>query len=461
MLSLAPLKLMSYYVVGLGVSGKSTVSALVNAGARVFAYNDGFQKAPDFLDESVRYAKPHEVPWSELDALVLSPGIPHLYPFPHSAATLAREYDVPIICDVDLLADCYPENVYIGVTGTNGKSTTTSLLHHLLPSAKCAGNNGVPVCDLGDIVENDVIILELSSYQLERTPHLECDIAVFLNISPDHIDRHGSMEGYIEAKSSILLPKGVAQIIVIGIDTPETKAIYENLLLDTAKMVIPISVEKVLDKGISIVQGIVFDDGTEIMTLKADLPLSGAHNHQNIAACYGVMKVIGVPFNFKALETFTSLPHRLETIYTREGLTIINDSKSTNIYSTKTALDACKDSDIVLILGGIPKETGLEGLELYRDNITHCFLYGDAQDDFAHFLKAHGIPFTKCSHFEAVVEKSLTHCLLRDKSATAEKDTVLLLSPACASFDYFLNYEERGNAFKDQIQQLLKQNKID
>ncbi len=450
MLDLSSLKLMSYYVVGLGITGQSTVKALAAAGVRVYAYNDGFREQPKNLPEGVRYAKPTDVPWDELDGLILSPGIPHTFPQPHLSAELAREHGVPILCDIDLLADCYPANVFIGVTGTNGKSTTTALLNFMLPETKCGGNIGIPVCDISDVKPTDPILLELSSYHLERTPHLECDVAVILNITEDHIERHGSMAGYIDAKKNILLPRGVEQTVIIGVDTPATRDIYEEIKSDAAKIVIPISTQKVLDVGISIVDGVVFDDGTEITTLKSDLPLQGQHNHQNIAAAYAVHRAFGFPFDFDVLAKFTGLPHRMQVVFHKDNLKIMNDSKATNIDSTLNVVATLSEGEGVLLLGGVPKATGLDGLEQYRNQIHTCIVYGQARDSFKTYLKAHDMPYIDVDSFKDAVKTAYEHALQQAKSQA----TTVLLSPACASFDEFQNFEERGDAFMAMIANL-------
>lgn len=456
MLDLSSLKLMSYYVVGLGRSGLSALLALEKAGVRVYAYNDGFVKAPQSLPNAIRYIKPDDVPWDELDALVLSPGIPHTFPNPHRAAELARAHGVPIICDVDLLADCYPQNIFIGVTGTNGKSTTTALLHHMMPKTKCAGNIGIPVCDLEDIKPTDPILLELSSYQLERAPHLECDIAVLLNITEDHVDRHGSMAGYIEAKRLIIQPHGVGQTVIIGIDTPATKEIYQEIKTDAAKLVIPISTKAILDAGISIVDGVVFDDATEIMTLPSDLSLQGQHNHQNIAAAYGVHRAFGFPFELQNLKTFTGLPHRLQKVFDKNNLCVVNDSKSTNIQSTLNALNALSSGKAVLLLGGIPKSSGLEGLEEHKDKIETCVVYGQAKNEFIAYLKDKHISHKSVASFASAVKAGFEMAY----QASKLHPTTLLLSPACASFDEFHNFEERGNTFMQIVAQLVQEEGI-
>ncbi len=427
MIPLTALKGKKYYVVGLARSGLATVAALEKAGAIVYVFDDSKQGG----------VSPEEIEWSSLEALVLSPGIPHRYPKPHKAAELARLHHVPIICDVDLLAETCPGATFVWVTGTNGKSTTTALLQHLLPEAQMGGNIGVPVLELEPFENKEgVYLLELSSYQLERVPHLKADSAVWLNVTPDHIDRHGDLAGYVAAKKNIFTAFGESQNVIIGIDDPESEAVYHELLKDKAKKVVPLSIHKILEKGLSVQEGIFYDNAQKVCYLKGLINLPGIHNYQNIAAAYGVLKFLNKPFDLEEVIQFSGLPHRQEDVGSLGKVIFVNDSKATNIESTLRAL-ACYEC-VHLILGGIAKDSGLRGLENYKDIIEHVYVFGRAAQQFSTELSHDSIPH---SVFETLEEAT-------DAAASKAQQGVVLLSPACASFDQYKDFEERGEDFK-------------
>ena len=436
MIPLLPFANMSIYVVGLGKSGYATLAALREVRSDVWYFDDAQEGD---VSPSGGIA-PHLIPWPEIDLLVLSPGIPHTYPAPHKAAQRADDYGIPIVCDVDLLAQACPKATYVCVTGTNGKSTTTALLNHLLPKAQMGGNIGTPVLDLKPFYKKeDVYLLELSSYQLERVPHLKPDVAVWLNITPDHLERHNDMAGYVESKKNIFASKGVSQQVIIGIDDAESLAVFKELQRDSSKAITPISLCQKLEKGLSVIEGILCDDGEKVADLNSFSNLPGSHNHQNIAAAYGAMKALKEDVDFEEVATFKGLPHRQELIARRGDVVLINDSKATNIESTLRAL-ACYEN-VSLIMGGVAKESGLQGLEAYKNTIAHVFIYGQAASQFSKELTEKNIPYS--------VFKTLEEATFEALSKTT--NGTVLFSPACASFDQFKNFEERGDAFKDYV----------
>lgn len=435
MISLSLLKDQKYYVVGLARSGLATIAALKKAGATVFVFDDATQEG----------VSPENIEWSALDALVLSPGIPHIHPTPHRAADLARRHCVPIICDIDILAQVCPDATFVGITGTNGKSTTTALLQHLLPDSQMGGNIGVPVLELDPFESKEgVYLLELSSYQLERVPHLKSDIAVWLNVTADHIDRHGDLDGYIKAKKNIFTPVGIPQRIIIGIDDPESQAVYEDLLRDCSKSIMPLSTHKILDKGLSVIEGVLYENAQEMYSLESLDNLPGSHNHQNIAAAYGVLHYLTKPFDLEGIASFSGLPHRQEILGSVGDITFVNDSKATNIDSTLRAL-SCYEC-VHLILGGVAKGSGLKGLEACKKSIEHAYVFGRAAQQFSKELSLSAIPH---SVFETL--EDATHAAAHQ----VHKGTVLL-SPACASFDHYQDFEERGEAFRAIVRTILE-----
>lgn len=447
MISLNALSSKSYYVVGLARSGRATVKALKKAGAEVFVFDDSVEPTEP------GYIRPEDVEWSALDTLVLSPGIPHTFPTPHKAAELARAHNVPILCDVDLLAQTCPKALFVGITGTNGKSTTTALLHHLLPDSHMGGNIGVPVLDLKANPDgsDDLFLLELSSYQLERVPHLKCAIAVWLNISPDHLDRHGDFKGYIDAKKNLLLPFGDPQKVIISIDDKVSFEIYEVLKKDVSKKVIPLSVCEKLQDGVSVIAGVLYDQGQEIGSVLEAKSLLGAHNHQNIAAVYGVLKTFGKSFVIEEVNHFKGLPHRQEYVACTENVTFINDSKATNITSTLRAL-TCYEN-VHLLLGGVAKESGLEDLEKEKKAVSHAYVFGQAAPQFAQDLTEKGIPHSCFKTLDEATQKAACDAFQKSAHGAA----TVLLSPACSSFDQFKDFEQRGETFKTLVHKLINQ----
>jgi len=446
----------AFYVVGWGRTGLSAAQSLKNSGARVFVWDDNATSQKTAQSQGFDVVSPQDVDWSKLSALVLSPGIPHTFPKPHLSAQLAQENHVPILCDVDLLAQALPQAQMVGITGTNGKSTTTALMSHLLKGAglqvQMGGNIGVPVLDLED-QPGATYVLELSSYQLERTPHLTLDTAVLLNITPDHIDRHGDLAGYVQAKRHIFQPQGSAQDIVIGVDTPESEAIFKGLSQDTVKRVVPMSTVRSLDKGVYIQDGFLvdgyFEDHARIYDLRQHPYLKGQHNWENILAAYGVVKLKGLTFDVSVLEAFQGLVHRQELCGIQDNVHFINDSKATNIESTLRALAAYEN--IYLILGGQPKESLLQGIETYTPHIQKCYLIGEAQDQFAKSLDVAKIPFIKCGDLKTATQKAY-----EDAVSPGNERRIVMLSPACASFDQFKDFEDRGNQFKMHVEDIIK-----
>jgi UDP-N-acetylmuramoylalanine--D-glutamate ligase len=440
MIDLSSYKGRTLAVLGLGKSGLSAARTLSEAGAQILAWDDS---------EDTRQAS--GLPLTDLtrhdfagvDALVISPGIPHTYPEPHPVAAKAKAANVPLICDVELLCRACPEAEYIAITGTNGKSTTTALIAHILREfrpAEAGGNIGRPVMTLPALGQEGTYVLEMSSYQLELTPSLSPAGAVFLNITPDHIERHGDLNGYIAAKKNIFANPSIGSVAVIGIDTEASRKVADEL--GDEWNVVRISTQAKID--IYVEDGILHDGDTKI-DLKAMPTLKGQHNHENAACAYAVInRVYGIEAEAiaAAMKTFPGLPHRQFPVRTLDGVTYINDSKATNADAAARAL-ACYD-DIYWIIGGLPKEGGLAGLEIYKDRIRHTFLIGKAAPEFAKWLDQQNMPYTQCGTLEKAVAAA---------HAMAKSGTVLL-SPACASWDQFKSFEHRGDVFAELVRAL-------
>ncbi|MHA1598590.1 MAG: UDP-N-acetylmuramoyl-L-alanine--D-glutamate ligase [Alphaproteobacteria bacterium] len=439
-------------VFGLGRSGLAAARALVAGGATVAAWDDSAATRAAATEANVPLVDLYACDWSDITALVLSPGIPVLHPAPHPIAKLARDLGVEIIGDMELLSRSGIKARVIGITGTNGKSTTTALLGHIFrasgSSVQIGGNIGVPVLDLETLGEDGTYVLELSSYQLDLTSSLSCDIAVLLNITPDHLDRHGGMDGYIAAKRRLFDMQGDGGVAVIGVDDEASRAIYEEL--KNSGTVIPVSGLGPVAGGGGVYAhgGTLFDGGTEILDL-ADAPaLPGQHNAQNAAAAYAMARAAGIaPATIvRALKSFPGLAHRQELVAVIDGVSYVNDSKATNAEAASRAL-ACY-GNIYWIAGGRAKDGGIDALGGYLDHVRHAYLIGEAANDFQASLQAY-VPCRISGDLDSAVDEARASAISDDGDAA-----VVLLSPAAASFDQFPDFEARGEAFRSCVEAL-------
>jgi len=436
-------------VMGLGKSGLATAEALRAAGAEVWAWDDSEAKRAEAKAKGFEPVDLTTCHWNELTSLVLSPGIPHTHPKPHPVAALAKQHKVEIIGDIELLARCERHASYIGVTGTNGKSTTTALIGHILKKvgkrAAVGGNIGTPVLAL-DPIGDGIYVLEMSSYQLELTVSLTFDVAVLINISPDHLDRHGGMDGYIDAKKLIFHRQTSPRTAVVGVDDPYSLALHDELMRIGDQHIIAISAVRRIDRGVYVHEGVLFDaiqsDAEEIGDLRPIATLPGEHNWQNAAAAYAACRALGIEGKaiVEAMASYPGLPHRQETVAVAGGLTFVNDSKATNADAAAKAL-SCYDA-IYWIAGGRAKEGGIASLKPFFGRIRHAYLIGESAEPFAAALPG-AVPRTMSGTLEAAVTAAHRDAV-NDKAAGA----VILLSPAAASFDQFANFEARGDAFR-------------
>ncbi len=444
-------------VMGLGKSGIATARALMASGAEVLAWDDNEDTRAKAREADIPLTDLSGVNWPEIPTLVLSPGIPHLHPAPHPVAAAAREAGVEIVCDVELLGRAMREARYLGVTGTNGKSTTTALIGHIMQlggaDVQVGGNLGTPALALDALYQGGTYVLELSSYQLERIFSITFDTAVLLNISPDHLERHGGLEGYIAAKRQIFHRQTSPRAAVIGVDDPHCRAIFQDLTAAGDQIVVPISsAGGKVPGGIYVIDGVLYDDqeGEAIAAIDLkDIPsLPGVHNWQNAAAAYAACKAHGVDRAVitACLRSFPGLPHRQEFVAEVGGVRFVNDSKATNADAAAKAL-ACYD-DIYWIVGGRAKEGGLEGLEPLYPNVRHALLIGESSEAFAAALDGK-VSTQSCGDLVSAVAKAYALAAAERRSAP-----VVLLSPAAASFDQFANFEARGEAFKAAVKQL-------
>jgi UDP-N-acetylmuramoylalanine--D-glutamate ligase len=436
-------------VMGLGKSGTATAKALAEGGARVWAWDDDEAARHTAATTGVPIVDLAAADFSKLSLLVWSPGIPHRYPRPHPLANKARAAGVEPVCDVELLARALPRARLLGISGTNGKSTTTTLLAHVEAAAgrpvAAGGNLGTPALALPEPGPGGRIVLELSSYQLELAPSLALDAAALLNITPDHLGRHGGLAGYIAAKRRLfdhLKPGGTA---VIGTDDPSSAAIAAELTA-AGRRVVAISAERRLDRGVSAADGVLRIDGTAVADLTALARLPGRHNWQNACAVAAMAIADGIDAATiaTALTSYPGLAHRQELVGVVDGVAYINDSKATNADAVEKAL-VCYDR-ILWILGGQAKEGGIASLTPHFPRIVHAFLIGEAAATFAETL-AGQVAFSRCGRLDAAV--AAAHAMARPG------DTVLL-SPACASWDQFTSFEHRGEVFRSLVAALAE-----
>ncbi|WP_417514660.1 UDP-N-acetylmuramoyl-L-alanine--D-glutamate ligase [Minwuia sp.] len=442
MIPLAPYRDRRLAVLGLGKSGVATAKAAIAGGVEVLAWDDRPERRAAL--PNVPMQNPVELDWTTTDILVPAPGIPLTHPQPHPAMVAARAAGASIAGDVELYATACPDSIKVGVTGTNGKSTTTALIAHVLQAsgrdAVAAGNIGRAVLDLDPPKADTVHVLELSSYQLDLIDSFHPQIGVFLNLTPDHLDRHGGMDGYMAAKERLFANMSAGDTAVIGVDDPYGSGLADRLDTETGITVVRVSVERALQQGIYALKGHIFENGLSVVDLKDARALPGTHNHQNAAAAYAVCRALGCtpPQIAAALGSFPGLAHRIERIGETGGVTFYNDSKATNAEAAARALGAFEH--IHWIAGGKPKDGGLDAVMPFMNRVRHAYLIGEAMGPFARALD--GIVETsRCNTLAAATEAAFD-------AARREGTGVVLLSPACASFDQFPNFEARGDAFR-------------
>lgn len=446
-------------VLGLGRTGLTAALALLQSGAKVAAWDDNEDRRADAVGYGVPVLDLAQVDFRDVDYLVLSPGIP----MSHPTAERARNLNIKIVTDISLFAQGSGDADIITITGTNGKSTTTALIGHILSAMRpvaVGGNIGYPVLELPALQHNGTYVLELSSYQLDFDPPVVPRAAVLLNITPDHLDRHGDMDGYIAAKMKIFNhpPTDRRPVAVIGIDTPESRKVYDALKSRPDWVAVPISVKTKLSDGIYVDQGKLYEGRGEaepvaVMDLGPVAALRGVHNHENAAAAYAAVRhVYGADPAMIAsqIQSFAGLPHRQHLVRVINGVAYVNDSKATNAEAAGKALACFRN--IYWILGGKPKDGGLHGLEPFMDRIRHAFLIGQAADSFAEWLTKLRVPFTKCGTIDVAVHAA--HDMVQDHRGAPGGAGTVLLSPACASFDQFHSFEHRGDVFSALVHDL-------
>ena len=445
-------------VFGLGRTGLTAARALIAGGAKVALWDEKPESREAAAAEGFPVVDLQAADWSQFAALMLSPGVPLTHPKPHWTVDKAKAVGVEILGDVELFArtvnaaPVHKRPKIIAITGTNGKSTTTALIGHLCASAgrdtRIGGNIGLGVLGLEDMHGGAVYVLELSSYQLDLTSSLHPDAVVLLNISPDHLDRHGGMDGYIAAKRRIFLNQGKGDTAIIGVDDPWCQQICTEITAANRRTIWPISAGKAMGRGVYALQGVLYDATGERVVEMADLlrarSLPGRHNWQNAAAAYAAAKAIGIPAHdaVEGLMTFPGLAHRMETVGKIGKVRFVNDSKATNADAARQAMSSYPK--FYWIAGGVAKAGGIDDLKDLFPRIAGAYLIGEAAKPFATTLA--GKAEVKMS---GTLEKAVQQAYA-DAAASGE-DAVVLLSPACASFDQFADFEARGEAFRAAV----------
>lgn len=422
-----------YAVLGLARSGAATVRALAAAGAEVVAWDSDEGRRQAFpsrkAGKGVAVADLDTVDLAGFDALVVSPGVPLNT---HPLASKARSADVPVIGDIELFAEArggLPAHKVVGITGTNGKSTTTALVHHILKvagvPALMGGNIGLPILAQEPLPEGGVYVLELSSYQIDLTRSLDCDVAVLLNVTPDHLDRYHGFEAYAQSKARLFEMQSSEREAIIAIG-------------DTASYEIARSLSARGERLTQIAPGLCMDQSRW-------RALQGPHNAQNALAAIAVARTLDVPERDieRGLESFTGLPHRMERVAERDGVVFVDDSKATNPESAAPALGAF--GRVHWIVGGRAKGDDLDACRPFLDRVAQAYVIGEAGPRFAAVLRDAGVGVEEAGTLESAVNAA---------AAAARPGEAVLLSPAAASFDQFRDYEERGDRFRALVEAL-------
>lgn len=440
-------------VLGLGRSGLTAALALAKAGATVWAWDDNPQGREKAEAAGLQLVDLTSCDWSQVQSLVMSPGIPLTHPAPHPVAAAAQAAGVEVICEVELLYRAQPDATYVGITGTNGKSTTTSLIGHILQQAgrKAAigGNLGTPALELEPMGADGIYVLEMSSYQLDLIRELTFDIALLLNVSPDHLDRHGDLAGYVAAKEHIFDRQDKHQAALVTLDDEQSRMVFDRLNSKSRQQVIPLSAQTRVAEGCFVAEGVLCDDlfspGEEILDLTELAHLPGQHNHQNAVAAFAICRRLGLSTEeiVDGLRSFPGLAHRQELVTTWNGIRFVNDSKATNSDAAARALGSY--DNIYWIAGGRAKEGGLDGLEPYYPRIRHAYLIGECAEAFAEQLNG-AIAHSHCGTLEVAVKRAAN-----DAQREGHNEPVVLLSPACASWDQYPSFEARGDDFRSQV----------
>ena len=436
---------------GLGGSGMATARALKAGGAEPVVWDDNPDRVTAAREEGMRAQDLRTLDWSHVAALVLAPGVPLTHPKPHWTVDLARAAGVEVIGDIELFcrerAAHRPNAPFVAITGTNGKSTTTALIAHVLREAgrdvQMGGNIGVPILALDPPSEDRIHVIECSSYQIDLAPSLNPSVGVLLNITPDHLDRHGSFEGYAAIKERLVAASDTA---IVSIDDAACAAIGERIAAGRAPVTLS---SRDGQASIRYSLGAVTTTGEGATTISTEgvASLRGLHNAQNAAAAVGAGFALGLTPSEteRGFRSFPGLPHRMEQVRDSDGTIFINDSKATNADAAAPALTSFER--VHWIAGGLPKEGGIEPLRPHFGRVARAYLIGEAAPQFAATL-GETVPYEIAGTLDVAVRRAAHDAALAGGG-------VVLFSPAAASFDQFRNFEERGEAFRSAVRAVI------
>jgi UDP-N-acetylmuramoylalanine--D-glutamate ligase len=445
-------------VMGLGIAGLATARALAASGADVRAWDDTEAARAAARAEGIALVDLAVADWAGIATLVLSPGIPHTFPAPHPVAERARAAGAEIVCDIELLARADPDAAFVGITGTNGKSTTTALLAHILEAAgrrhAVGGNLGPAALGLAPQGPGGLYVLELSSFQLERVSTIRFAAAALLNVAPNHLDRHGDLAGYVAAKRRIFDRAAPGALAVIGDDDAAARDVADRVRGRPEWRLVPITAGRPGPGMVGGADGALIDaretPPRRVLDLAAAPALPGAHNAQNAAAAYALARHLGVAPDTiaAAMRSFPGLPHRQERVGAAGGVLFVNDSKATTAEAAARALSSY--ARVFWIAGGRSKAAGYAAVSPFLPRIAEAFLIGEAAGEIARFLAAAGVRHRVSGTLDRALDDAATAA-----GADAAPGRVVLLSPACASYDQFKSFEARGDRFRALVRQRL------
>jgi UDP-N-acetylmuramoylalanine--D-glutamate ligase len=446
-------------IFGLGGSGLASASALLAGGADVIGWDDSADAVVKARSAGIPTGDLRQVDWSRISALVLAPGVPLTHPAPHWAVALARAAAIEVIGDIELFCRerraHAPKAPFVAITGTNGKSTTTALVAHLLRSAgryaEIGGNIGTAILSLAPPDEARAHVIECSSYQIDLAPTLDPSVGILLNITEDHLDRHGTLAHYAAVKERLVAGVQEDGIAIVGVDDDWCAAAAERIERSGKKLA-RVSVRRPLRAGLYVEAEKITQAAGGTARAVAHIggigSLRGVHNAQNAACAAGAALALGLSTQAiqQGLLSFPGLAHRMEEVGRKASVLFVNDSKATNADSAAQAL-ACF-SDIFWIAGGKAKTGGIASLAGFFPRIRKAYLIGEAASDFAAELAGRA-PHVVAGTLERAVELAAA-----DAEASSVAEPVVLLSPACASFDQYRNFEVRGDKFRELVRAL-------
>jgi UDP-N-acetylmuramoylalanine--D-glutamate ligase len=446
-------------VFGLGASGLASASALFAAGADVVAWDDNTERIAYATSAGIPTADLHDIDWARITALVLTPGVPLTHPTPHWTVDLARAAGVEVIGDIELFCRERrargPDAPLVAITGTNGKSTTTALIAHLLQTAgrdvQLGGNIGTAILSLEPPTPRRSYVIECSSYQIDLSPSLDPSVGILLNVSADHIDRHGSIENYAAVKERLVAGVPANGCAIVGVDDDWSVAAADRLER-AGRPLVRVSVNRSLTDGIYVADQQIMQSragSAEVIAQLAGIgSLRGLHNAQNAACASAAALALNVDRKMiqQGLSSFPGLAHRMEQVGRNGRVLFINDSKATNADAAARALTCF--SDIFWIAGGKPKAGGIVPLSEFFPRIRKAYLIGESAKEFGTTLEG------KVAYEIVETLDRATAAAARDAAASGLSEPVVLLSPACASFDQYPNFEVRGDRFRELVHAL-------